>query len=169
MSINPIFVCKRHEFRGEDARFLVTVGGRAIAIIAYCGRFYAIDNFCYHHGGPLLMGDIEDVGGHTCIICPWHHYPISLESGEGFYKALEFSSPSSAHHLDLFSTPLRTSTEVIKSKGCKQRIHEVEVRDDDVFLILNADPTPLDSDTYSNSALSCSQNTFPMAAPVEKR
>lgn len=169
MSATPIFVCKRHEFRGEDARFVVTVGGRSIAIIAYRGIFYAIDNFCYHHGGPLLMGDIEDVGGHTCIICPWHHYPISLESGEGFYKALDFSSPRSGHHLDFFSTPLRTSVGVIKSKGCRQRIHVVEVLGDDVFLILNTDPTPLDSDTYSNSALSYSKNTLPMTTPVEKQ
>lgn len=33
-------------------------------------------------GGPLALGDIEDVNGHTCLVCPWHYYVVALENGE---------------------------------------------------------------------------------------
>lgn len=33
-------------------------------------------------GGPLGLGDIEDVNGHTCLVCPWHYYVVALENGE---------------------------------------------------------------------------------------
>jgi hypothetical protein len=41
-------------------------------------------------GAPLLHGDIEDVPGHgDCITCPWHHYQISLRTGERLYHDME--------------------------------------------------------------------------------
>lgn len=172
MNTELIFVCKRQDFTGEDSRFLVTVGQRKIAIIAYRGKFYALDNACYHHGGPLLMGDIEEIAGHTCLLCPWHHYPISLESGEGFYMGLEFSTLNSGGSTPSAFPPCHPNVlqkrATIKSKGCRQRIHAVEVRGDDVFLHLNTDPVPLDSDTYATSNFS-SHSISSMVAPVEKR
>jgi hypothetical protein len=33
-----------------------------------------VDDKCYHNGGPLHQGDIEDFRGVTCIVCPWHRY-----------------------------------------------------------------------------------------------
>lgn len=33
-------------------------------------------------GGPLGLGDIEDVNGHTCVVCPWHYYVVALDNGE---------------------------------------------------------------------------------------
>lgn len=173
MDTNPIFVCKRQEFTGEDSRFLFTVGERDIAIIAYRGKFYALDNACYHHGGPLLMGDIEDIAGHTCLVCPWHQYPISLDSGEGFYMGLEFSTPpvvTSGESFFASSNSNRVPTSVgMKSKGCRQRIHRVEVRGEDVFLQINTDPKTLDSDAYVCSTFSSRQNRTFMSAPIEKR
>jgi hypothetical protein len=41
-----------------------------------------MDAACYHHGGPLGDGAIEDLGGATCVSCPWHKYRITL-GGEG--------------------------------------------------------------------------------------
>ena len=34
-------------------------------------------------GGPLNEGDIEEIGGagELCIICPWHRWKFSLETG----------------------------------------------------------------------------------------
>jgi len=65
-------------------------------------RIYAIDQFCYHMGGPLDRGDIEDLKvyytsqqresyskKHSCVVCPWHHYYISLQSGESFYLDMD--------------------------------------------------------------------------------
>jgi hypothetical protein len=54
---------------------------------------------------------------------------ISLKTGEGLY-------------LDLKSQ--------IKSKGVKQRTHEVQVRDDGVYVRVVADGTAVESDRYAN-------------------
>ena len=33
-------------------------------------------------GGPLEMGDIEDMGdGSLAVICPWHSYDFNLKDG----------------------------------------------------------------------------------------
>ena len=37
-------------------------------------------------GGPLTIGDIEDVNGRECVRCPWHHYPVVLEDGSKLYR-----------------------------------------------------------------------------------
>ncbi len=64
--------------------------GPSVAIFKVRERYYAVDKFCYHHGGPLEQGDIEDLGdGKLCVICPWHQYRLNLESGEGYYSGLE--------------------------------------------------------------------------------
>ena len=52
------------------------------------GCHYAIDAICFHAGGPLTLGDIEDVDGNPCIKCPWHHYLIKLDDGDKLYDSL---------------------------------------------------------------------------------
>ena len=69
--------------------------------------YRAFDSVCYHGGGPLAMGDIEEIpgdggdgggggggggggnGSRTCVKCPWHSYLIDLETGKKWYKSLE--------------------------------------------------------------------------------
>ena len=49
-----------------------------------------MDATCYHMGAPLLHGDIEDIPGHgSCITCPWHHYQISMSTGERLYQDMD--------------------------------------------------------------------------------
>ena len=36
---------------------------------------------CAHQGGPLHLGDIEDVGGKVCVVCPWHGWSYDAEDG----------------------------------------------------------------------------------------
>ncbi|KAI9193662.1 uncharacterized protein BJ171DRAFT_524746 [Polychytrium aggregatum] len=43
--------------------------------------FYACDAVCPHSGGPLYLGDIEDLGSEINVVCPWHEYRFSLVSG----------------------------------------------------------------------------------------
>lgn len=44
-----------------------------VAVFQRGEEVFCVDNLCYHNGGPLYMGDIEELkGGHVCIICPWH-------------------------------------------------------------------------------------------------
>ncbi|XP_071825940.1 uncharacterized protein HI_0077-like [Apostichopus japonicus] len=44
-------------------------------------KFFAMDASCPHAGGPMDLGDIEDIGGRISIVCPWHGYSFNLEDG----------------------------------------------------------------------------------------
>ncbi|XP_056134412.1 uncharacterized protein HI_0077 [Lampris incognitus] len=43
--------------------------------------YWAMDSACPHQGGPLELGDIEDLGNGKVLVCPWHHFDFSLETG----------------------------------------------------------------------------------------
>ncbi|XP_071942095.1 uncharacterized protein HI_0077-like [Antedon mediterranea] len=45
-------------------------------------RFYAMDATCPHEGGPLDLGDIEDIDEHPSIVCPWHDFDFRLDNGK---------------------------------------------------------------------------------------
>ena len=34
----------------------------------------------------FLFSFFQEVNGHVCVICPWHKYNISLQTGEGMYQ-----------------------------------------------------------------------------------
>lgn len=106
-------------------RKLIKINERNIVIVNVEGCFYAMDNACYHHGGPLHNGDIEELGGHPCIVCPWHGYRIALDTGEGLYQGLEFGPGS--------------PKEVTRSKGPKQRIHKLEIREGSLYCRVELD------------------------------
>jgi nitrite reductase/ring-hydroxylating ferredoxin subunit len=43
---------------------------------------HAISSKCPHLGGPLDLGDIEDVErSGLCVVCPWHRWTFSLRNG----------------------------------------------------------------------------------------
>lgn len=37
---------------------------------------------CAHQSGPLGEGEVTQVNGRTCVICPWHGSTFSLDGGE---------------------------------------------------------------------------------------
>ncbi|MEU5788282.1 Rieske 2Fe-2S domain-containing protein [Micromonospora purpureochromogenes] len=37
---------------------------------------------CPHQSGPLGEGDVQEIGGHTCVVCPWHGSAFRLNGGE---------------------------------------------------------------------------------------
>jgi nitrite reductase/ring-hydroxylating ferredoxin subunit len=37
---------------------------------------------CAHLSGPLQDGEVQDVGGHACLVCPWHGSAFDLDNGE---------------------------------------------------------------------------------------
>jgi nitrite reductase/ring-hydroxylating ferredoxin subunit len=57
----------------------VHAAGKAIALSNVEGVFYAIDDVCAHHGGPLGEGTLEG----TTITCPWHHWQYDVTTGKG--------------------------------------------------------------------------------------
>ena len=78
-------VCELGELRRHGDRVHVQLGDRHVSLINHRGEVYCLDSLCYHAGGPLGIGDIEDVGGRACLSCPWHLYKVTLESGEKLY------------------------------------------------------------------------------------
>ncbi|CAJ1068422.1 Rieske domain-containing protein-like [Xyrichtys novacula] len=110
-------------------------GCRDVLVLYHQGQLYAMDMHCYHSGGALKNGDIEEFNGLLCIVCPWHKYKITLEGGEGLYQAVD----------DPLAKPLRTHW---RSKGVKQRIHKVTEVNGDVFVTLNESGEAIESDVY---------------------
>ena len=95
------------------AVLLLALGGGADADAA--GGVVALDEFCYHHGGPLSGGDVEELPGGRCVVlCPWHKYRIDVRGGDCVYVGVDPATGATAW----------------KSKGVKQRTHPVDVRAD---------------------------------------
>ncbi|KAH9599607.1 Flavoprotein pyridine nucleotide cytochrome reductase-like [Trypanosoma melophagium] len=137
----------------EKSRQLVKSGDRNIAVYQYGGQFFALDNACYHHGGPLLEGDIEDMGGHPCIVCPWHQYHITLDTGEGLYWALQMSANG---------IPDKNAPQILRSKGRKQRTHIVTIENGEVYVTVNTIGPRVESDTYAEMAIANQEKAMSM-------
>lgn len=45
-------------------------------------RFFLTDISCPHSRGPLDQGDIEEVNGAMCVVCPFHYYRFDLTTGK---------------------------------------------------------------------------------------
>lgn len=118
----------------EAKRSFRTLAGRDVLVIYHQGTFYAMDFHCYHAGGALQEGDIEELGGKLCIICPNHKYKITLAGGEGLYKAIDPQQDPPAPKWF--------------SKGPKQRTHTVTEANGEVYIKLSEDSKQLDSDFF---------------------
>jgi nitrite reductase/ring-hydroxylating ferredoxin subunit len=105
-------------------------------------RYFVFDRRCAESTYAFPAGDIEDgVCGHTCLVCPWHNYKISITTGEGFYQNLDRKWVSKGKVL--------------------QRVHDIEERDDGVYVRFNATEHEIASDKYACDAsmpiLGCSE------------
>jgi nitrite reductase/ring-hydroxylating ferredoxin subunit/alkylhydroperoxidase/carboxymuconolactone decarboxylase family protein YurZ len=57
---------------------LAEVGGKAIALFAYEGEVFAVNNRCLHRGGSLAEGSVA--GG--LVTCPLHGWRFELRTGQ---------------------------------------------------------------------------------------
>lgn len=55
----------------------IEANGKKIALFKIDGEFFAIDNTCPHHGGPLGEGSLED----DVVTCPWHGWRFNVKTG----------------------------------------------------------------------------------------
>jgi ferredoxin-NADP reductase/nitrite reductase/ring-hydroxylating ferredoxin subunit len=120
------------------------VGGRFVTALRLTnGKLRCIDSTCYHAGGPLGIGEIEELNGEACIKCPWHSYPVALSDGGKLYQALE---------LDKATKKLLPAG--WKKKERAQRVHDIEERaGGTIWIRLNQSPEKYDSDEYAGSAI----------------
>jgi nitrite reductase/ring-hydroxylating ferredoxin subunit len=69
---------------GRPALRTGTGGGVAVPL-AVVRRGARVDVFvgnCAHLSGPLYEGDVEEVRGSACLVCPWHGSAFDLDNGE---------------------------------------------------------------------------------------
>lgn len=52
------------------------IHGRPVTLLKKNGLIYCVDSLCYHQGGPLAEGDIEEFCGIPTIRCPWHAHRV---------------------------------------------------------------------------------------------
>ncbi|XP_078613379.1 Rieske domain-containing protein-like [Branchiostoma floridae x Branchiostoma japonicum] len=129
-------VCTEAHLR-KEGRWSGQVHGRDVVVFHHQGGSYCMDRICHHAGGPLQDGDIEDIAGHACIVCPWHKIKITLATGESLYRAIDPAT--------IKQRPPRTRW---TSKGVKQRMHTAEIRDGNVYVTLSNNEQKVDSDYY---------------------
>lgn len=116
----------------------IRLNDRFISIINHQGILACIDSVCFHMGGPLGAGDIEDVAGYSCIVCPWHRLKIDISDGKKLsHKILSFDP-----------TGKPTSFQWEKSAEVFQRVHQVKLEASDVFVKLSTDMAVIQSDRY---------------------
>jgi nitrite reductase/ring-hydroxylating ferredoxin subunit len=66
---------------------LLVINGTRIALAAFNGKFFAVQDACTHNSESLSKGKVNPFGE---IICPWHGYRFDLHSGQ----AQDSSCPS---------------------------------------------------------------------------
>ena len=115
------------------------IRSRAVTVLRHSGKVYCFDSTCYHAGGPLGLGDIEEVGGDPCVVCPWHAYKVSLTKGGKYYEALEMRGG-------------KLVPSGLKVKSRAQRLHNAEKRADGIYVKLNRDGSCA-SDEYGYTSM----------------
>ena len=109
-----------------ENRLHLKIDGRYVSIIKYQERLYCLDSVCFHAGGPLALGDIEELDGGKmmmpatgettttseqtardgggkksekipCLVCPWHFYHVSLRDGDKWYQAAQAGEDGKLH------------------------------------------------------------------------
>lgn len=76
---------------------------------------------------------MQELNNKLCIVCPKHKYKISLAEGEGLYSV---------------PNPTPEQPPCWKSKGIKQRVHEVTEVDGNIYVTLSKTPGFIESDYY---------------------
>lgn len=96
--MSDVFIAKLEEIE-TGKRFLANVSDSEVMVFGHKGKVFAYENRCLHQGGPvaegLILGRVVAVldsekrllreefsETEDQIICPWHGWAYSLETGE---------------------------------------------------------------------------------------
>ncbi|NXR29919.1 RFESD protein, partial [Zosterops hypoxanthus] len=126
-----IFIGKEEDIK-KSQRITPKINGREIVVFYHEGKFHALDSRCYR---KIFACVISDIDGQACIVCPWHKFKITLETGEGLYEGINPLEPS--------------PTPKWQSKGVKQRIYKVTIDNGNVYVSPPDFSVSFDSDYYA--------------------
>ncbi|NXY11737.1 RFESD protein, partial [Pteruthius melanotis] len=127
-----VFIGKEEDIK-KSQRITAKVDGREIVVFYHEGKFHALDSRCYR---KIFACVISDIDGQACIVCPWHKFKITLETGEGLYEGINPLEPS--------------PTPKWQSKGVKQRIHKITIDNGNVYVSPPDLSVSFDSDYYAD-------------------
>eukprot|EP01060_Flectonema_neradi_P030622 TRINITY_DN4496_c1_g1_i1.p1 TRINITY_DN4496_c1_g1~~TRINITY_DN4496_c1_g1_i1.p1 ORF type:complete len:187 (+),score=26.97 TRINITY_DN4496_c1_g1_i1:130-690(+) len=106
-----------------------------LRFVLYGGNVYCIDTLCYHAGGALSVGDIEEVDGTPCITCPIHQFRFSLEDGR-----------QAVYTYDVVDDKVGPCYLHMPPDPPKQRVHDVKQEGSTVLVKLNKSTDEFPSD-----------------------
>ena len=73
------YVLDRAPTQTAGSRLHAKCGGRYVSVVRLNGGGLAcVDSICYHAGGNLGLGDLED----DVLICPQHRFRVCLRTGD---------------------------------------------------------------------------------------
>ncbi|KAF5836392.1 hypothetical protein DUNSADRAFT_5962 [Dunaliella salina] len=127
---------------------------RYVTLLRRSGKLYGIDSICFHAGGPLGIGDIEDVNGNPCLVCPWHYYKVDMATGDKYYQQVKFENGK--------MVPGGWA-----SNGIKQRAHTVTEVDGSLYLQVSSQPIKVDSDQYAGNE-ACGERVIKAGGHVQQ-
>ncbi|KAF4655017.1 hypothetical protein FOZ61_007831 [Perkinsus olseni] len=117
---------------------------------------YCLDSICYHMGGPLTSGDIEEIDGIPCLSCPWHKYKIDLRDGTRLSRPVTFDPKT--------RRPIPGKWE--SGPRCVQRVHDVRCTEDGRVEVRILEDGQVLSDKYAYSSRAA-RNLVGKATPFE--
>ncbi len=82
MAANWCYAAEADEFDAPDARRILRVDGKQIALFATSEGIMACNNRCPHEGYPLSEGTLD----RACwLTCHWHNWKFNLRTGANLY------------------------------------------------------------------------------------
>ncbi|WFE95762.1 Rieske (2Fe-2S) protein [Micromonospora sp. WMMD987] len=72
------------ELAGLPQRTLVTreVDDVSVLLYRHGDEVTVMLERCPHQSGPLGEGEVQEIAGHACVVCPWHGSAFRLNGGE---------------------------------------------------------------------------------------
>jgi len=125
----------------EGARLQTCVEGRYVTVFRSGGELSCIDAICHHAGGPLTVGELQDIEelGVTVVLCPWHKFMVDIKGGLKAYKSVEIQG----------GKPTVVGWRLGKVVQRPHLVRENEAGQVFVSLVITDEPCTSDTDSYS--------------------
>ena len=156
MSWYPLPLQGSQPLAGEGQRAHVCVEGRYVTVIQHNAAYYCVDSSCFHSGGPLGNGALEDIENIPCIRCPSHGVLIALDTGEEIVQEVKRDAaikdgvlaltPSLTRRASLGRWPKEMLGPPQRGKPV-QRVHTVQQREGGQLWVKLPDPTSREFDS----------------------
>jgi len=110
---------------------LININNTDVAVFRYGDKVLATSEACPHAGGPLHLGDIEEMPDRSlCVRCPWHRWAFRLD-GQESAEVGQCVFPKSRRDKRLKVFPVQLDQTTSKIKIGFDSFHLKTLRDED--------------------------------------